>query len=279
MCMFAYLYVRPLIRRRLGSASNLYINFTTAYIGGWGLAAGGGGRALRTPATPAAAAVLSSGGCGTGPLLQAACTYAVAQGLALPLHRPTGSCPPPPAAAAHASPLAAPLLQAGCWWRCSTTCPPWSLWVRCPQAAGMRAQHAAAAGWRALVPAATARTLRWPPLTTSLPPLLLRPRAGINVKADVSMWLTCFLGSLCTLGALQGLYSVAVSLRLLDPRLYRWGRLRWALGRRRYGGEGATCSPRCRCGRTGQHLTLHAPLCLCSAAPWRACARCGAWSC
>lgn len=33
MCMFAYLYVRPLIRRRLGSASRGYINFTTIYIG------------------------------------------------------------------------------------------------------------------------------------------------------------------------------------------------------------------------------------------------------
>jgi hypothetical protein len=43
---------------------------------------------------------------------------------------------------------------------------------------------------------------------------------GINIKADVSMWLACFMGSLCTLGALHGLYGLAVSLRLLDPRLY-----------------------------------------------------------
>ena len=35
------------------------------------------------------------------------------------------------------------------------------------------------------------------------------------------MWLACFMGSLCTLGALHGLYGLAVSLRLLDPRLYR----------------------------------------------------------
>ncbi|KAI7840166.1 hypothetical protein COHA_005949 [Chlorella ohadii] len=43
---------------------------------------------------------------------------------------------------------------------------------------------------------------------------------GINIKADVSMWLACFMGSLCTLGVLHGLYGLAVSLRVLDPRLY-----------------------------------------------------------
>ena len=32
MCLFAYLYVRPLIRRRLGSASRGYINWTTIYV-------------------------------------------------------------------------------------------------------------------------------------------------------------------------------------------------------------------------------------------------------
>ena len=31
-CLFAYLYVRPLIRRRLGSASRAYINYSTIYI-------------------------------------------------------------------------------------------------------------------------------------------------------------------------------------------------------------------------------------------------------
>ena len=35
------------------------------------------------------------------------------------------------------------------------------------------------------------------------------------------MWLACFLGSLCMLGVLHALYGLAVSLRLLDPRLYR----------------------------------------------------------
>lgn len=43
---------------------------------------------------------------------------------------------------------------------------------------------------------------------------------GINIKADVSMWLACFLGSLCTLGALHALYGMLVTLRLLDPKLY-----------------------------------------------------------
>ncbi len=54
-------------------------------------------------------------------------------------------------------------------------------------------------------------------------PALLQPRlhSGINIKADVSMWLACFMGSLCTLGVLHGLYGLAVSLRVLDPRLYR----------------------------------------------------------
>lgn len=31
-CLFAYLYVRPLIRRRLGSASSAYINYSACYI-------------------------------------------------------------------------------------------------------------------------------------------------------------------------------------------------------------------------------------------------------
>ena len=53
------------------------------------------------------------------------------------------------------------------------------------------------------------------------PPAPPHLRPGINIKADVSMWLACFMGSLCTLGALHGLYGLAVSLRLLDPRLYR----------------------------------------------------------
>jgi hypothetical protein len=44
--------------------------------------------------------------------------------------------------------------------------------------------------------------------------------AGINIKADVGMWLVCFLGSLCLLGSLHALYGLLVSLRLLDPRLY-----------------------------------------------------------
>ncbi len=45
--------------------------------------------------------------------------------------------------------------------------------------------------------------------------------AGINIKADISMWLACFLGSLCTLGMLHALYGMLVTLRLLDPKLYR----------------------------------------------------------
>ncbi|KAL4423131.1 hypothetical protein ABPG77_004814 [Micractinium sp. CCAP 211/92] len=43
---------------------------------------------------------------------------------------------------------------------------------------------------------------------------------GINIKADISMWLACFLGSLCTLGMLHALYGMLVTLRLLDPKLY-----------------------------------------------------------
>ena len=46
--------------------------------------------------------------------------------------------------------------------------------------------------------------------------------AGINIKADVSMWLACFLGSIAVLGLLHGLYGLLVALRVLDPRLYRW---------------------------------------------------------
>lgn len=38
------------------------------------------------------------------------------------------------------------------------------------------------------------------------------------------MWLACFLGSLCILGLLHGLYGLAVALRLVHPRLYRCGR-------------------------------------------------------
>lgn len=52
-------------------------------------------------------------------------------------------------------------------------------------------------------------------------PAPARAPAGINIKADVSMWLACFLGSLCMLGVLHAGYGLAVSLRLLDPRLYR----------------------------------------------------------
>lgn len=45
--------------------------------------------------------------------------------------------------------------------------------------------------------------------------------AGVNIKADVSMWLACFLGSLATLGLLHGAYGLLVALCLLDPKLYR----------------------------------------------------------
>lgn len=73
------------------------------------------------------------------------------------------------------------------------------------------------------------------------PPL----RAGINIKADISMWLACFLGSLCTLGLLHALYGLLVALRLLDPKLYRWAPPGGA-------GAGAAAGVRGGCGR-GAH--------------------------
>ena len=61
------------------------------------------------------------------------------------------------------------------------------------------------------------------PALSHLPATLLPCPAlpsGINIKADVSMCLACFLGSLCILGLLHGAYGLLVGLRLLDPRLY-----------------------------------------------------------